>query len=396
MFERKGQVNLQYVTIVLVIVALVGSWMAYMSASGGLTTDDLKETEQNLEDTITSATQKETTETDVINFLDGKSWDDAKSILDSAGIKVPEQEGGTQGTFSGIDIHYFAGGPAGGSFASKLVMGAKDARNDTGADVKIKFSGWKMDRMVSQFKESVAAEPDAICMMGHPGIGSLETPIKEAHEKGINLNFQNVWIPEIYSELGYKDVGYVGVPDLFDQGYDLGEKTINEYGLTEDDTALVLGAWNQPARADRENGTAVAFEDIGMKVHRMLAPPEWAGNPQQMVTPVSTFLQKHPEVNVLCTTGGQQLQVADDFLKAADDKSGPEGIIHIGYDMNPKALQNMKDGWIQLSSNQLAYEQGYLPVVSACLQERFKFPGLFVNTIGAYYTPQNVEDMYAY
>ena len=41
--------------------------------------------------------------------------------------------------------------------------------NDTGAQVDYVFSGWDAEKMVQQLREAVAAKPDGIAMMGHPG-----------------------------------------------------------------------------------------------------------------------------------------------------------------------------------------------------------------------------------
>ena len=45
--------------------------------------------------------------------------------------------------------------------------------NDTGAQVDYVFSGWANEKMTQQLREAVAAHPDGIAMMGHPGEAAI-------------------------------------------------------------------------------------------------------------------------------------------------------------------------------------------------------------------------------
>ena len=68
-----------------------------------------------------------------------------------------------------MHLRFFAGGAEGDAFASIVYNGAVQAAHDLGANVEYVFSGWKAETMVQQLREAIAAKPDGIAMMGHPG-----------------------------------------------------------------------------------------------------------------------------------------------------------------------------------------------------------------------------------
>src|SRR5580658_10322942 len=70
---------------------------------------------------------------------------------------------------SKVHLRFFVGGAEGDAFGTIVYNGAKQAANDLGAQVEYVFSGWASEKMVQQLREAVAAHPDGIAMMGHPG-----------------------------------------------------------------------------------------------------------------------------------------------------------------------------------------------------------------------------------
>ena len=73
----------------------------------------------------------------------------------------------------GVRIRFFVGGDPGDTFASIVYKGALQAEKDLGVKVDYVFSGWNTEKMTAQFREAVAAKPDGIAMMGHPGDDAL-------------------------------------------------------------------------------------------------------------------------------------------------------------------------------------------------------------------------------
>src|SRR4249920_4153474 len=72
-----------------------------------------------------------------------------------------------------VKIRFFVGGAEGDAFGTIVYNGARQAAADTGANVDYVFSGWQNEKMVQQLREAVAARPNGIAMMGHPGDAAI-------------------------------------------------------------------------------------------------------------------------------------------------------------------------------------------------------------------------------
>src|SRR5579864_6119434 len=164
--------------------------------------------------------------------------------------------GPTPGWGSGVRIRFFAGGNEGDAFASIVFNGAKQAETDLGVTVDYVFSGWDVSKMTDQLRQAIATQPDGIAMMGHPGDDALLPLAQQAHDAGILMEYQNVDLPQVRAALGG---GYIGA-NLTPQGQALGQTAIQKFGLKAGDKAIVFGAWGQPGRFFREEGTAQALE----------------------------------------------------------------------------------------------------------------------------------------
>src|SRR5450432_2710609 len=97
----------------------------------------------------------------------------------------------------GVTIRYFVGGDAGDAFASIVYKGAQAAQADLGPKVDFVFSGWQPEKMVSQLRDAIAAKPDGIAMMGHPGDDAIMPLAQQASQAGILMEYQNVDVPKV-------------------------------------------------------------------------------------------------------------------------------------------------------------------------------------------------------
>jgi hypothetical protein len=88
-----------------------------------------------------------------------------------------------------------------------------------------------------------------------PGDDALMPLAQQAHDAGILMMYENVDLPKVRQAYGG---GYIGA-DLTPQGMALGNEAINSFRLQAGDKALVFGAWGQPGRLFREEGTAVTL-----------------------------------------------------------------------------------------------------------------------------------------
>ena len=287
---------------------------------------------------------------------------------------------------SNVHLRFFAGGAEGDAFASIVYNGALQAAKDTGAQVDYVFSGWKAETMVQQLREAVAAKPDGIAMMGHPGNDAIMPLAEQASKAGIKMMYQNVPLDAVTAKFGG---GYVGAQQAA-QGKALGEESVRRFGLKKGDTAIVLGPFDQqPERYVREGATADALEAAGLKVIRIPSPPEWAADPNQAIPVITAAFTANADTKAIIYPGGQLLGNAGVYMKAAGKKPGD--VVNIGFDTSPQIVQGFADGWVQLTADQQPFLQGYMPILSLCQQVVYGLAPINVDTGAGFVTPDNYK-----
>jgi simple sugar transport system substrate-binding protein len=286
----------------------------------------------------------------------------------------------------GVSIRFFAGGAEGDAFASIVYNGAKQAEADLGASVDYIFSGWKAETMVQQLRDAVAAQPDGIAMMGHPGEAAIMPLAEQASQAGIRMMYQNVPLPAVVARFGG---GYVGAQQAA-QGKALGEESVRRFGLQSGDAAIVFGPFDQqPERYVREGATADALEAAGLTVVRLPSPTEWAADPNLAIPVITAALASNPETKAIIYPGGQLLGNAPTYMQAAGKEPGE--IIQIGFDTSPQIVEAFKAGWVQLTADQQPFLQGYMPILSLCQQVVYGLAPIDVDTGAGFVTPDNYQ-----
>ncbi len=284
-----------------------------------------------------------------------------------------------------VKIRFFVGGAEGDGFGVIVYNGAVQAAHDTGAQVEYVFSGWNPERMIQQLREAVASGPDGIAMMGHPGDAPILPLAEEASKAGIHMMYQNVDVPEVRKQFGG---GYVGA-QLDPQGYALGAEAVRRFGLGAGDKAIVAANLDDTNRAVREAATMRAFEDAGLTVIHLQAPTEWAADPNLGIPAFTAALQANPDVKIIAYPGGQLLGTAPTYMQAAGKNPGE--IINIGFDTSPQVVAGFEGGWVQLTSDQQPFMQGYMPVLSLCQQAVYGLGAMNVDTGAGFVTTDNYE-----
>lgn len=284
---------------------------------------------------------------------------------------------------SNVKLRFFVGGAEGDAFGTIVYNGARQAAADTGAKVDYVFSGWQNEKMVQQLREAVAAKPNGIAMMGHPGDAAILPLAKEAAKNGTKMIYQNVPVPTVVAQAGG---GYVGAQQEA-QGRALGEEIARRFNVKGGDTAVVMGSFDDSNRGAREEGTAKALEKAGVKVVRLSSPTEWASDPNLGIPVVTAALRANPTSKVIVYPGGQLLGNAATYMQAAKKKPGE--IINVGFDTSPQIVDAFKKGWVQLTADQQPFLQGYLPIVSLCQQVVYGLAPINVDTGAGFVTTEN-------
>jgi len=281
---------------------------------------------------------------------------------------------------SGVKIVFFAGGNQDDSFASVVYNGAKEAQSDLGPDVEYVWSNWDSNKMVTQFINAIAENPDAIAVMGHPGSAALGPLVDEAERKNIIITSQNVDITDIRTKYIAQGFGYVG-QQLYDAGLTVSDGVLRKYQLDKGTEAVVFGvASSDPARYQRTKGIIDGLTKGGLAVHEVTIPVAVQADTTtpQAEKMVSDALAKYPKTKVIISDHGALTSEMPAHLK--DLGKNPGEIISAGFDLSPATVAGIKNGYIGLILDQQPYLQGYFPILQACLTKKYKFSGLNIDT----------------
>lgn len=300
-------------------------------------------------------------------------------------LPVVAQEGGQW--CAGKHIRYFVGGAEGDAFASIVLRGAEAADADLGPDVDYIFSGWDSETMIQQLREAIAAQPDGIAMMGHAGDDAIMPLAEEAAAAGIAMMYQNVDVPQVRARFGG---GYVGA-DLYPQGRALADEAIRQFGLEDGSTILVIGPWDQPGRFIREDGTADAFEEAGFNVVRLNTGDGWASDPNLALPTITAAYLDNPETSLIVYPGGQMLGAVPNYMDALGVAAGD--VVNIGFDTSPAIMEAFDSGYVQLTSDQQPFLQGYMPILSLCGTLVYGFGPLNVDTGAGFVDTTNYQNV---
>ncbi len=305
----------------------------------------------------------------------------ATALLASVGVASAADPIG-----KGLVMYMQMGGNPGDGATLARQTGAAQAAEALGVELKAQFSAWAPETMINQFKEAVAAKPDCIEIMGHPGATAFHDIVKSAVDQGIVVTVGNSPMTSLQDEFKTKGMGYAGV-DLYAGGA-LTAKYMLAQGLKAGDQAMVYGVFSQAERGQSEKGLADTLEKAGLKVDRLEITQEINSDTSLAVPVLVSYIQSHPDLKAIGTQHGGITGVLAEILKKAGKKPGD--IIVGGIDLAPATIDGLKSGYISATLDQLLYLQGFMPVVQCVMSAKYKMPGLDLNTGAGAVTPQTI------
>jgi simple sugar transport system substrate-binding protein len=288
-------------------------------------------------------------------------------------------------------VYMQMGGHQGDGTTLARTMGARAAAEALGIELVEQYSGWDMQLMINHFNEALAADPDGIVIMGHPGYDALAPLVAEAIGRGIIVTSGNNGIPQFEEQYAAQGFGYAGA-DLWTGGYLTG-KAMVAAGLQAGDTALVYDIWHQELRSRSPQGIKDALEEAGVIVDTLDVSQE-VDSDVSLATPVLTaYLEAHPELKAIGTQHGNVTAALVGVLKGAG--YAPGEVIVGGIDLSPATVAGVEEGYISATFDQVLYLQGYFPVLQVWLTYNYKIPGLHINTGVGVVTPDNIGEIKA-
>jgi len=299
--------------------------------------------------------------------------------------KTSLQAGGTsQGKLcQGVKIVFFPGGNQTDPFATVVYNGAKAAETTLGASVQYVWSNWDTSTMVTQFQDAMGTSPtpDAIAMMGHPGVDALSSLISEAERKGIIVTMQNVDIPTIRTQYTSNGFGYVG-QNLSASGLLVANGVIRKYQPKAAAETIVFGVdpKTDPARYERTKGIVDGLTAAKLVVHEIVISPDVQKDAKSQAAQklIGDALSKYPNAKIVVIDHGGLTAAAPTILQALGKKPGD--VVVAGFDLSVDTVNGIKSGYIGLISDQQPYLQGFLPILQSCLTKKYGFAGLYIDT----------------
>jgi simple sugar transport system substrate-binding protein len=289
---------------------------------------------------------------------------------------------------SDMKIVFFPGGTQGGGFETVVYNGAKAAQAAFGPDVTYQWSDWDPSKMVTQFQEAVATNPDGIAVMGHPGDDAFDSLIDDAQSQGILVTVMNTELPLAEAKYAAAGTGYVGAV-LHDAGAALANEAINRGGLQSGDRVFVWGLQSQPGRGERTQGILDALDAAGMTVDYLEIDDATNADPAAGVSTFTGYVSANPDVKAIFIDHGNLTSTIPTYMEAAN--LGPDDLYASGFDLSPATVQGVQDGFVDLVIDQQQYLQGFLGIQQLCLTHEYGFSGLFVNTGGGFVDASNID-----
>jgi len=281
------------------------------------------------------------------------------------------------------------GGDAGMASVTARVSGAKQAAKDLNVELHEQYATWDPQKMIDQFKQAIAAKPDCIEIMGHPGEDAMAPLVDQAEAAGIVVTSGNNPLPKIEAKYQAAGFGYAGAV-LHDGGYRVGTALLAA-GLKKGDKALVYDIWHQESRSQSALGIYDALNDAGVVVDKLDVTNDVDTDATKAIPILTAYLAAHPDLKAIGTQHGQITDILPQILQQAGKKPGE--ILLAGIDLGAKAIKGLQDGYYVAIFDQVLYLQGYYPVQQCVLTKTLKIPGLHLNTGISVATPKNIDDI---
>lgn len=289
----------------------------------------------------------------------------------------------------GLVVYMQMGGTEGDPSTLARTNGARAAAEALGIDLFEQYSGWDPQRMIEQFNEAIAASPDGIVIMGHPGEDAMAPLVEEAINQGIIVTSNNNPLPSLEEQYRALGFGYAGA-DLYQGGYLTGQAMVAA-GLEAGDKAVVYDIWHQEGRSVSSQGVYDALVDAGLEVEKLDVSDEVDSEASLAIPILTAYFEANPDLKAIGTQHGNITANLMNVLQAAGKEPGE--IIVGGIDLSPATIEGIQEGYISVSFDQVLYLQGFFPVEQIWLTKNYLIPGLHINTGVGTVTPENIGEI---
>jgi simple sugar transport system substrate-binding protein len=284
---------------------------------------------------------------------------------------------------SGLTMYFQMGGNPGDTASLARELGAREAARVLKVNLIEQHSGWDPQKMLTQANEALAGAPDAIAVMGHPGVDAMKPFLDKAKAEGIVVIATDTNLPGT-------GINYFGA-DSYGAGRNLASMAIADGGLKAGDKALVYGAFIEGAAgAITAKGTVEQLTEAGIAVDTLQWSQEQVADPSLSVPVLVAYLESNPDTKAILVPGhGGVTAVLAKVLQDAGKQPGE--VVAAGFDISVGSIQGVRDGYITAVLDQQPYLQGFYGVLSAVLQKKYGLGGVAMFTSTGSMTKANVD-----
>lgn len=289
-----------------------------------------------------------------------------------------------------LKIWFDAGGSPGEAYSMVLQNGAAAAAKDLNVDIAFVYSDWSPEKMLINFRQGLAGQPDGMVVIGAPGDDAYEPLIDEAFAKGILVSCVDTPLPRLAQKYQPRGFGYMGTNN-YRQGSSMAERCLDYFKLKSGEKVFVWGLKSVPGRGERAKGLIDVFEKAGLKVDYLEISPE-ANKEASLGGPILTgYLSANEDCKLVVIDHGALTAQAGNALRSAGMK--PDRVPIAGFSLSPATAEAVSSGYVDLISEGQPYMMGYFAVTQIVQSKKGGFGGFSIDTAGGYVSQENIAQV---
>jgi len=289
----------------------------------------------------------------------------------------------------GLVIYFQVGGEPGDPYAEPVIQGAKRAAEIWGCEIIWQAGQWDPVKIMAQFTEAIAAQPDGIATVGVMDVVAARPAFEEAIELGIPVVTYQYPLPELTEEFKDQGCAFFGL-DMYPTGVAHAKATIDGAGLKAGDRILIYDHIESDARSELTQGVLDYAEEQGMIIDWLINPTEHILSVEHATEVIAGYTAAHPDTKAIITWHGYFSADSEVILRGSG-YTDPDQIYFTGADITPGSIEALESGWTDLLADALLSMQGYFVVNQLVLDKLYKIPGLGIDIVPTYHTWESIQ-----
>lgn len=289
----------------------------------------------------------------------------------------------------GLKIIFAHHSSASNTFWQAVKKGYDDACGKVAADCQMLFTQTEgsVQEQLANIEAAIAQQPDAI-LTSIVDNAALDEVVKRARDAGIVVISVNV--DDLEGAAGNARQAFVGQGFLA-AGYSLGKAQSANFPAEGPIKVLVgISAPGQNWSEQRGQGVINFLEEYKASSGRDITWEKIDSGTDLAITSdrVGAYLAANLDTTAYFDTGFWHAGVA---RVLADRGDGPGKVLLGGFDLVPEAVEQMKNGYIQVEVDQQPYMQGFMPVMMVYLNKTVGLSPADLDTGQGIVTPADAD-----